>query len=248
MLKTFQTFRNLTFLSLLYLILGWALPVQADTTIDPQLEQQVLQIIRQHPEIILESVQAYQEQQQQKIAKFRQEFVQNFQANPQGVIGDSPVTGATESKTVLVEFSDFQCPYCAKANPTLKQLLAKYPHRLKLVYKFFPLTQIHPQALPAAQAAWAAGQQGKFWQYHDALFTDQKQLGEVLYLDIAKKLKLDLVKFNHDRTLALKAIQTDIELANKLEVSGTPSFLIKNPDYSGPIELLKVEEVLQHEH
>jgi len=247
MLRTLQPLDNLAFFSFLFVLFSWSLPVQADTKIDPQLEQQVLQIIRQHPEIILESVQVYQEQQQQKLEKVRQQFVDNFQANPQGAIGDSPVIGGTELKTVVIEFSDFQCPYCAQAHKKIQQLLAKYPHQLTLVYKFFPLTQIHPQALASAKAAWAAGKQGQFWAYHDALFTHQKQLGEPLYLDIAKNLKLDLVKFNRDRILSVKAIEKDLNLANELQVSGTPYFLIKSPDYSGPVELQKVEEILQHE-
>ena len=115
MFRILTQFRNLATISLICLILGWSLPAQADVKIDPQLEQQVLEIIRKHPEIILDSVETYQEKQQQKLQQSRQEFINNFQANPQAIIGDSPTIGATKSKTVLIEFSDFECPYCAKS-------------------------------------------------------------------------------------------------------------------------------------
>jgi protein-disulfide isomerase len=245
MLKIFSQFRNLVIVSLICLIVGWSLPVQADTKFDPQLEQQVLEIIRKNPEIIIESVEAYQRKQQQQLQQSRQEFIKNFQKNPQEVIGDSPTIGATESKTVLIEFSDFECPYCAEANKTLKDLLAKYPNKFTVVYKHFPLYQIHDQALPAATAAWAAYQQGKFWEYHDALFANQQQLGETLYLDTAKNLNLDITKFNSDRKLAGNSIQKDLLLARTLGLGGTPSFIITSKDFAGPVKLTDVEAILQ---
>ncbi|MEH2349187.1 MAG: thioredoxin domain-containing protein [Nostoc sp.] len=239
-----QFVRTWTAISLICLVITWSFPAQAVTRIDPQLEQQVLQIIREHPEAIIESVQAYQQLQQQKVKQSQQEFLQDLKTNPQTVIGESPITGSTQSKTVLVEFSDFQCPYCAEAHKTLKQLLAKYPDKVKLVYKNFPLVSIHAEALPAAAAAWAAYQQGKFWEYHDALFTNQKQLGEALYLDIAKKLKLDISKFKRDLTLATPAIIRDIQLAEKLAISGTPFFVINSPTFSGVVQLADIENIL----
>jgi protein-disulfide isomerase len=248
MFKIFTHFRNLVIFSFICLIFSWSLPVQADTKIDlkidPQLEQQVIEIIRKNPEIIIESVEAYQQQQQQKLQQSRQEFINNLQTNPKTIIGDSPTIGATQSKTVLIQFSDFECPYCAEAHKKLKDLLAKYPNKFTLVYKYFPLYQIHEQALPAATAAWAAFQQGKFWEYHDALFTNQKQLGETLYLDIAKRLKLNFTKFNNDRQLAIKPIQNDLLLAQKLGLGGTPSFIITSQNFSGPVKLTELEEIL----
>ncbi|MEH2071637.1 MAG: thioredoxin domain-containing protein [Nostoc sp.] len=241
--KLLQYLRTLAAIGMLCLLLS-SLPAQAASRIDPKLEQQVLQIIREHPEEIIESVQVYQQQQQQKLNQVRQGFLQNFKANPQAVIGDSPTTGSTQSKILLLEFSDFQCPYCAEAHKTLKQLLAKYQDKVTLIYKNLPLTSIHSQALPAATAAWAAYQQGKFWEYHDALFTNQKQLGEELYLDIAKNLNLDLAKFQRDRTLATPAIKKDIDLAEKLAVSGTPFFIINSPTVSGVVELSDIEKIL----
>ncbi|MBC1237801.1 DsbA family protein [Nostoc sp. 2RC] len=241
-----QSLRTLPIIGILCLLFTWSLPAQAANRIDPQLEQQVLQIIREHPEVIIESVQAYQQQQQQKLNQVRQAFLQDLKTNPQTIIANSPTTGATNSKILLVEFSDFQCPYCAEAHKTLKQLLAKYQGKIKLVYKHLPLAAIHPQALPAAAAAWAAHQQGKFWEYHDALFTNQKQLSEALYLDIAKNLNLDLVKFQRDQTLATPAIQKDIQLAEKLAVAGTPFFVISTPTISRVVQLSDIENILSN--
>ncbi|MBD2626611.1 DsbA family protein [Trichormus variabilis] len=247
MFQIFHTLCIWAICSLLCLSLSWSLPAQADTKIDPQLEQQVLKIIRQHPEIIIESVQAYQQEQQQQVQQARQAFLQDFQTNTPAVIGDSPTTGSTQSKTVLIEFSDFECPYCAEANKTLKNLLAKYPNQFTLVYKHLPLAQIHDQALPAAKAAWAALQQDKFWQYHDALFTNQKQLGETLYLDIANNLKLDLAKFKADLNVADEAIKKDLQMAYKLGLAGTPSFILNSNNLARPIQLSEIENILTSE-
>lgn len=196
---------------------------------DPELEAKVLQIIRNHPEVIVESVQTYQQKQAQQQQQQQQAVLQQLKTNPKSGIGDSPSTGAKDATIVLLEFSDFQCPYCAKAHETLKTFMAKHQNQVTLVYKHLPLTQIHPEAMPAAKAAWAAGQQGKFWEFQDALFENQQQLGEPLYVATAKALNLDLKRFDQDRNsqAASAAIQKDVEMAEKIGVTGTP-FLIMN--------------------
>lgn len=231
-------------LLLCLVLLGWSLPAQAATQIRPELEEQVLQIIREHPEVLVESVQAYQQQQQQQLQQVQQAFVQTLKTDPKVVIRESPTTGATEPKVLLVEFSDFQCPYCAKAHETVKQFMAKHGDEVTLVYKHFPLAPIHPEAMPAAKAAWAATQQGKFWEYHDALFTQQDQLGEALYVATAKALNLDLEKFDRDRKIADAAIEEDIRLAETLGLSGTPFFVMNGESFSGAVQLSDIENIL----
>lgn len=214
--------------------------------VNPQLKEQVLQIIRENPEVILEAVQAYQQAQQAKAQQARQAVLQQLAANPKPAIGTSPVTGAAKGQLILFEFSDFQCPYCAKAHETLKAFLAKHGDRVTLVYKHLPLTSIHAEAMPAAKAAWAAGQQGKFWEFHDALFTNQEQLSEAFYQATAKTLGLDQAKFDRDRAsqAAAAAIARDMQLADALRIDGTPFFVINGEAIPGVPELADLEAVL----
>ncbi len=207
----------------------------------PELEQQVIAIIRKHPETIIESVRDYQDKQEQSLKDVRQEFVQTLKTNPQSIIGTSPHLGSENNKIFLVEFSDFQCPYCAKAQEVLKQFMGKHKDEVTFVYKHFPLTTIHAEAMPAAKAAWAAQQQGKFWGYHDLLFASQDKLGEDLYLEIAQKLKLDLNKFKSDRDQAETEINKDIALAKKIGIDGTPAIIMNDQYISGAVELSELE-------
>ncbi|MDW8202126.1 MAG: thioredoxin domain-containing protein [Cyanobacteriota bacterium SKYGB_h_bin112] len=196
---------------------------------DPELEAKVLEIIRKNPQVILDAVQAYRQEQEANRRKAQQEFLDNMLNNPKAVIDRSPTMGSTDQSIVLVMFSDFQCPYCAEAHKEIKAFMEKHRDQVTFAYKHLPLVSIHPEALPAAKAAWAAMQQGKFWEYQDALFTNQDKLGDQQYIAIAKSLGLDVDKFNRDRASddAAKAIQTDVELAESLGINGTP-FLIMN--------------------
>src|SRR4029079_8656742 len=92
------------------------------------------------------------------------------------VPADDPPIGPASAPVTLIEFSDFQCPFCQRVAPTLKQIRATYGDRVRIVWKDFPLTQIHPQACDAAQAGNCAQEQGKFWEFHDQLFANQAAL------------------------------------------------------------------------
>lgn len=210
------------------------------------LEEQVLQIIRENPEVIIDSVQAYQKAEEDKVRSSRQEFLQQMQTNPAEIIGNSPTFGAQEQKIVLVEFSDFQCPFCSRAHDTVKAFMDKHQDEVTLTYKHLPLKSIHAEALPAAKAAWAAQQQGKFWQYHDALFEQQEQLGEELYVAIADNLNLEMEQFNRDRNSkeAETAINQDTQLALKLGINGTPFFFLNQEAFSGDVAVPEMEQIL----
>lgn len=229
---------------------GVTLPAQAANA---KLEQQVLEIIRNHPEVILESVQTYQQQQQQSLQQNRLAFLDTLNREPETLIGNSPTMGAENPQVFLIEFSDFQCPFCARAHDTVAQFMDKHQKQVQLVYKHFPLTALHPQAAKAAYAAWAAGQQGKFWPYHDALFAQQDRLDDGLYEQLAQDLELDLAQFQQDLAIAPSAIAGDGELATQLGLSGTPFFVLfapgepqgKGESFSGAIELTEMEEILQ---
>ena len=195
--------------------------------VNVNLEKSILEIIDKHPEAILKSLSAYQRQQREQQTQAQvQVFEQVRQQLPQ-LLEHSPVLGDRQSAAVtLIEFADFECPFCIQAHLGLKQLCDRFP-TLAFAYKNLPLADIHPQSIPAAKAAWAAGRQGKFWQYHDALYETEKPLDEAVYLKIAKKSNLDLSRFNRDRQsiAASQAIAQDLQLAAQLQITGTPFFL-----------------------
>ena len=225
-------------------LFGLILPAHASVN-NPLFEKNVLDVIRAHPEVVLESVQAYQKQQSEGKKERQAKLVKELLTHPNDLIGDSPRQGASE-KILLVEFSDFQCPFCAEAHLNLNKFIDKNDNEVTLIYKHLPLIQIHSEAMPAAKAAWAANQQGKFWQYHDQLFNKQKKLGENLYISIARRLNLDLERFNSDRAgeAASRAIQQDIDLARKLEISGTPFFMMNEEVFSGAVSVAEIESKL----
>ncbi len=219
-------------------------PKLATTAVDPVFEQQVLTVIRRHPAVLIEALNAYEREQQEAQRRQQAETLLRLYPQPRDLIGDSPSRGT--GRVVVVEFSDFQCPYCAKANEVLKAFLEKHGKEVTFVYKNFPLTQIHPQALPAARAAWAAGRQGQFWAYHDALFANQARLGEPLYGEIANNLKLDLARFDQDRKgpASLQAIQKELDQAEGLGLQGTPTLVIDRQILSGAVTAEVLEKQL----
>lgn len=201
-------------------------------TVNANLEKSILEVIDKHPEAILRSLSAYQRQQREQQAKAQmQVFEQVRQQLPQ-IVENSPVLGDHQRAAVtLIEFADFECPFCVQAHLGLKQLRDRFP-TMAFAYKNLPLADIHPQSIPAAKAAWAAGKQGKFWQYHDALYETEKPLDEAVYLKIAKKSNLDLSRFNRDRQsiAASQVISQDLQLATQLQITGTPFFLAVSLD------------------
>jgi protein-disulfide isomerase len=211
--------------------------------IPPDLENQVLQIIRDNPQVILESLQDYQRNQQVRQQQAQQKLLDQMRLDPDTFIGDSPTLGSDDRRIILVEFSDYQCPFCAQAHGVLEAFMAKNGDRVTFVYKHFPLTQIHPEALPAAAAAWAAQQQGKYWEFHEALFAQQGRLGEVRYGEIATELGLDLERFNRDRTSAeaLSAINRDRALGEQLGLRGTPTLFLNGQPVELPLTVASLE-------
>ncbi|MGK7927159.1 MAG: DsbA family protein [Spirulina sp.] len=210
------------------------------------LEEQVLNIIRNHPEAIIESVQNYQRQQQQQQEAVQKAVLQQMKVNPQAFIGDSPTRGAKAQKIVLLMFSDFQCPFCSRASETVKEFMDEYGDRVTLVYKNLPLG-IHPQAPGAALAAYAAGRQGKFWAYYDGLFAHQEDLGEELYRELAEDYDLDLEQFDRDRnsSAARAAIAEDVQLAQSLLIQGTPFFALNGEPLRGAVDLEAFESAFE---
>jgi protein-disulfide isomerase len=149
-------------------------------------------------------------------------------------VGNSYSKGPADAKVTIVEFSDFQCPFCARATGLMEQLLEAYPEDVRVVYKNFPLG-FHKQAMPAARAAIAAGKQGKFWEMHDIIFENYKTLADDQYPKYAETIGIDVEQFKTD--MASKATQdlinTEMREASAAGVRGTPTFFINGKKPQG---------------
>jgi protein-disulfide isomerase len=147
----------------------------------------------------------------------------------------SRVRGDPQAPVTIVEFSDFQCPFCQKAYPVVKELLSRYEGRIKLAFRDFPLQQVHSQAEMAAEASRCALEQGKFWEYHDLLFSNHGKLDQEQLMENARTLKLDENSFSSCLSGGKfqSDIEKDLEAGTRLGVDGTPAFFINGVLLSG---------------
>ncbi len=143
-------------------------------------------------------------------------------------VGDAPVKGPRTAPVTVVEFSDFQCPYCRRINPTLDRLRETYGDKVRVAFKQLPLSSIHAQAQKAAEATLCAREQGKFWQMHDALFADQQKLGVDQLKARAAGLGLDSERFDRclDAGEQRGAVLADAGAARALGLGSTPTILV----------------------
>lgn len=199
-------------------------------------DQQVIDVIMRHPEALIRSVELYQERKKQEGELKVQKLAQAMKTDSSRYASGSPIFGSRSAKTYLYVFADFQCPFCAQVSGVLSEFIASNPD-VALVYKNYPIVSIHPEAMSAAAAAWAAQQQNAFWPYHDILYANQPEINDALLVTAAKELKLDLERFNRDRKseAALASIKADMELGNALGISGTPFFVMNGEVFSGAV-------------
>jgi protein-disulfide isomerase/Flp pilus assembly protein TadD len=157
--------------------------------------------------------------------------------------------GSATAPVIIVEFSDFQCPYCHKVQPTLKNLLAKYEDKVSLAYRDFPLRDIHPQAQLAAEASRCAGEQRKFWEYHDLLFANHDKLNQEGLVEDARSLKLDEKQFDSCLSSSkYKAqIEQDLQEGMRAGVHGTPGFFINGIFLRGAQAQAVFERIIETE-
>ena len=153
------------------------------------------------------------------------------------------ILGSSKAKVTIVEFSDFQCPFCERFFPSLKRALSEYKDTVRLVYRHFPLDSIHPEARPAALASECAAEQGKFWEYHDKLFANQAKLGAAYYPQLAAELKLNTNKFNDCLNSKKYESKVDADYQSGIDAGarGTPHSVVNGVVVSGavPYEQLK---------
>jgi protein-disulfide isomerase len=160
----------------------------------------------------------------------------------------APVKGPEDAKITLVEFSDFECPYCAAAVRNVDLIMAAYPKDVKLIYKQFPLS-MHPHAQIAAEASLAAREQGKFWEMYELLFKNSRQLSKGTILEMAKSLGLDMEKFQAaiESGKFKKEVQKDIADGEAANVYGTPAFYINGKQYNGEVSLAALKPIFAAE-
>ncbi len=153
--------------------------------------------------------------------------------------GDSPAKGPADAWVTIIEGSEFQCPFCSKVNPTIAQLLDKYKGDIRVVFKHNPLG-FHPNAMPAALASECAHEQGKFWQMHDLMFANQRELSDAKYEEWAGQIGLSMGRFKecYQSKRHEARIQADQRTLMQLGARGTPAFFINGRFLSGaqPVE------------
>src|SRR6266850_3094222 len=159
--------------------------------------------------------------------------------------------GASHAPVTVVEYGDFECPNCKQAAPAVKLLLERFAGRVRLVYRHFPLEEVHPHALQAALAAEAAAGQGKFWPMHDLLFDNQRHLKLPQLRGYAQRLELDMLRYDAEMEgeLYLQRVREDIEGGSESGVRATPTFFMNGviQDVSYGLEALfkKAEAALR---
>ncbi len=163
-------------------------------------------------------------------------------------VAGAPVRGAANAPVTLVEFSDFQCPFCITATPQLEAILKAYPGQVKLIFKQFPLDS-HSQAALAAAAALSAHKQGKFWGMYDALFAQKGHLSRQGIIGLAGAVGLDVNRFQTDLGSAeiKRAVDKDIADGEKISVDSTPTLFVDGQRFNGPVTLASLRPIIEAE-
>jgi protein-disulfide isomerase len=164
------------------------------------------------------------------------------------VPADAPSVGPKNAKVTIVEWSDFQCPFCGRVNPTLKQIKEQYPNDVRVVFRHQPLS-FHPNAKPAAEASMAAHEQGKFWEMHDKLFANQGALDRPSFERYAEELKLNMAQFKAalDSGKYRAKIEADAAAGAAVGANGTPTFFINGREFVGAQPLEAFKKVIEEE-
>jgi protein-disulfide isomerase len=165
------------------------------------------------------------------------------------VAATGPARGPADAPVTIIEFSDYQCPFCRRAEPTVQQVLEEYEGKVRFVFRHFPLDRIHPQARGASEAAACAAEQGKFWEYHSELFAGNAQLDRPGLDAAAAKTGLDAAAFKTcvDTRKTQALVEADVKDGEAAGVSGTPAFFINGIPLRGALPLEEFKKVIDEE-
>jgi protein-disulfide isomerase len=160
-----------------------------------------------------------------------------------------PARGPDDAAVTIIEFSDFQCPYCQRAVPTIDQILEKYPTQVRVVFRHLPLDTIHDRAQPAAEAAVCAGNQEKFWDYHDVLFANNRALSDEDLERYAAEMGLEMEAFKRcvSERESQAVVDIDAAAAEALGLTGTPAFFVNGIPMTGAQPLEKFSAIIDEE-
>ena len=180
-------------------------------------------------------------------AKYRASL--RWEPRREEVAAVGPQRGPADAKVTIVEFSDFQCPFCGRLAPVLSQVLQAYPTQVRLVYRNMPLSSLHPEAAKAAEAAVCAENQGKFWEMHDLLFKEQNSLSVDALKEKAKRLGLDTTQFNDclDSGKSRDAVNADAQAGTQLGLASTPSSFVNGRFVNGAISFDQWRAIINDE-
>jgi predicted DsbA family dithiol-disulfide isomerase len=159
------------------------------------------------------------------------------------------IRGPEDAAVTIMTFSDYQCPYCIRSEPVLAEVLARYPETVRVIQRHFPLDSIHPFARPAAEAAMCAEEQGKFWEFHDAIFARQGRLAEGSFAEIGTELELDSEALStciSERRYA-DFVQADFMAGQQAGVTGTPAFFINGIPLKGARDADDLSQIVDSE-
>lgn len=163
------------------------------------------------------------------------------------VTADDHVWGPDDAPITVVEYGDYECPYCRGAARDVHQLLDHYPGRVRFVFRNFPIPQLHPHANQAAEAAEAAGAQGRFWDMYELLLQPYSRLETDALLDFARQIGLDLDRFRRDLDTHAYAgrVEGDMEAGTRSQVNSTPKFYVNGTRIDGKVPLEGLAEAVR---
>ena len=217
--------------------------IAADEMSQSQFDQRIHDYILAHPEVLMQALQSLDQRQREAEAA---QAKQVLKARADDIFRDkqSPVGGNAEGDVTLVEFFDYNCPYCRQMAPVMEQAVADDP-RLKIVYKEFPI--LGPDSLFAAKAALAAERQGKYQEFHKALYGSRTRVTEAVVLKIAGEAGLDVERMKTDMQQPdiQGLIDRNAELAQALRITGTPGFVVGDQIFPGATDLETMKKLIR---